>query len=208
MFLWKSEASALGTLCQIRLPKVRCTAISYIPRQWPLEDQRNHPKTKAPFAEHFRQFWRCGGCLGSASQFMSVWGQLPAIKLICEVWDFYPWTLYSHARFFSVSRLTGSRENQIDLSRRSISETGREFAWDLQSLGFAHTEISMCRFLRMSQWPQVLLEGIHVPITKARVVNRTQNVHESWGFVRFKLAEGTSSTNSCIQMFPTMGVPF
>ena len=45
----------------------------------------------------------------------------------------------SHARFFSVSRLTGSRENKIDLSRRSISETVREFAWDLQSLGFAHT---------------------------------------------------------------------
>ena len=63
-------------------------------------------------------------------------------------------------------------------------------------------------FFRMSQWPQVLLEGIRVPITKARVVNRTQNVHESWGFVRFKLAEGTSSTNSCIQRFPTMRVPF
>lgn len=31
MFLWKSEASALGTLCQIRLPKVRFTAMSYIP---------------------------------------------------------------------------------------------------------------------------------------------------------------------------------
>ena len=81
-------------------------------------------------------------------------------------------------------------------------------------MGFAkfgfcpHIKFQCVDFFRMSQWPQVLLGGIRVPITKARVVNRTQNVHESWGFVRFKLAEGTSSTNSCIQMFPTMGVPF
>ena len=33
--------------------------------------------------------------------------------------------------------------------------------------------------------------GDHPPsAAKARVVNRTPNVHESWGFVRFRSAEG------------------